>query len=189
MTPATVTPASWPGAANSRKTDKREKSRPVGRLFSLLKSHDHGQDGADGDPSWDCPLSHFQLDHPEPPEGWANFLGRHAIAFRPDDIGRDSIRRSAAQKLLHEHRADQLRRAKLRELAEQEAVEADQQRRAQMPRGVPVGVLPEGVRYADVVRQAEKDAQPRRRSLLEEALSGQAMTYHPLPATPDGEGS
>jgi hypothetical protein len=42
------------------------------------------------------PLSHFALDHPQPSEGWGNFLGRRGITLRPDDIGRDSIRRSDA---------------------------------------------------------------------------------------------
>ena len=28
------------------------------------------------------PLSHFALDYPQPPEGWALFLGRHAIKLR-----------------------------------------------------------------------------------------------------------
>jgi hypothetical protein len=31
------------------------------------------------------PLSHLALDLPTPAEGWADFLGRRAIAFRPDD--------------------------------------------------------------------------------------------------------
>jgi hypothetical protein len=126
------------------------------------------------------------LDYPVPAEGWANFLGRHAIAFVPDDIGRDSIRRGDAQKLLHEHRANEIRKARLRELAEQEAVEADQQFRASLPRGVPVSAIPEGATYGDVVRQAALDARPRRRSMLEESLAGQAMTFHSLAPTPDG---
>jgi hypothetical protein len=61
------------------------------------------------------PLSHFALDHPQPSEGWSNFLGRRGITLRPDDIGRDSIRRSDAQKLLHEHRANEIRKARLRQ--------------------------------------------------------------------------
>jgi hypothetical protein len=37
-TPPTVTPTSWPGGGESRKPIKREKSRPVGRLFLLLSA-------------------------------------------------------------------------------------------------------------------------------------------------------
>ena len=83
------------------------------------------------------PLSHLALDLPVPPEGWSNFLGRRGIMLRPDDIGRDSIRRSDAQVLLHEQRANELRAAKHRQLAEAEAVEADQLRRALIWKGVP----------------------------------------------------
>lgn len=103
----------------------------------------------------------------------------------PDDLGRDCIRRDDARRLLDERRADELRRAKLRELAEREAVEADQQFRAGLPRGLPVSAIPEGATYGDVVRQAEKDARPRRRSLLEESFAGQSMTYHPWSSTTD----
>jgi hypothetical protein len=70
-------------------------------------------------------------------------------------------------------------------LAEQEAAEADAAWRATLPRGLPVSAIPEGASYGDVVRQAEKDAQPRRRSMLEESLAGQAMTFHSLAPTPD----
>jgi hypothetical protein len=128
------------------------------------------------------PLSHFALDHPQPPEGWSNFLGRRGITLRPDDIGRDSIRRSDAQKLLHEQRANELRVTKLRQLAEAEAVEADQLRRAQIWRGIPADHLPPGVAPAAVMLQADRDAQPKRTTPLEEALSNSGtLTYHALP--------
>jgi hypothetical protein len=71
------------------------------------------------------PLSHFALDYPQPPEGWALFLGRHAIKFAPDDLGRDCIRRGDAKRLLDERRAHQLRVAAGARVAEAEAVEAD----------------------------------------------------------------
>ena len=48
----------------------------------------------------------------------------------PDDLGRDSVRRQDARRLLDEQRANEFRAAKLRQLAEAEAVEADQRRRA-----------------------------------------------------------
>jgi hypothetical protein len=127
------------------------------------------------------PLSHFALDHPQPSEGWSNFLGRRGIKLRPDDIGRDSIRRSDAQVLLHEQRASQLRAVKLRQLAEAEAVEADQLRRAQIWKGVPADHMPPGVAPAAVMLQADRDAQPKRTTPLEEALSNSGtLTYHAL---------
>jgi hypothetical protein len=51
------------------------------------------------------PLSHLALDLPTPAEGWANFLGRRAIAFVPDDLGRDCVRRQDARRL-DEHREE-----------------------------------------------------------------------------------
>ena len=90
------------------------------------------------------PLSVLALDLPRPGEGWADFLGRRAIAFVPDDLGRDCVRRQDARRLLDERRADQLRAAKLRQLAEAEAVEADQRRRALIWKGVSATALPEG---------------------------------------------
>ena len=127
------------------------------------------------------PLSHFALDHPQPVEGWSNFLGRRGITLRPDDIGRDSIRRSDAQMLLHEQRANQLRAAKLRQLAEAEAVEADQLRRAQIWQGVPADHMPPGVPPAAAMLQTARDAKPKRTTPLEEALSNSGtLTYHPM---------
>ena len=124
------------------------------------------------------PLSHFALDHPQPSEGWSNFLGRRGITLRPDDIGRDSIRRSDAQKLLHEQRANELRAAKLRQLAEAEAVEADQLRRAQIWKGVPATALPEGMAPATAMLLGGHDEGPRRKSPVAEVLDGDAMVFH-----------
>ena len=126
------------------------------------------------------PLSHLELDHPRPPEGWPNYLGRRAITFVPDDIGRDSIRRSDAQKLLYEKRANELRAVKLRQLAEAEAVEADQVRRASIWKGVPADDMPPGVPPAAAMLQTARDAQPKRQTPLEEAFSGSTLTYHPM---------
>ena len=133
------------------------------------------------------PLSHFELDHPRPPEGWANFLGRRAIAFVPDDLGRDCVRRQDARRLLDERRADQLRAAKLRQLAEAEAVEADQRRRALIWKGVSATALPEGVTASAAMLQAAKDESPRRRSMLEEAFAGQGLTFHSYQTAPEDE--
>jgi hypothetical protein len=126
------------------------------------------------------PLSHFELDHPRPAEGWENHLGRRAIAFVPDDLGRDCIRRRDARRLLDEQRAHQLQVAARARVAEQEAVEADAAWRASLPRGLQLSAIPEGATYGDVIRQAELDARPRRRSMLEESLSGETLTFHSM---------
>jgi hypothetical protein len=136
---------------------------------------------AQADPSELIPLSVLALDHPEPPEGWSSFLGRRGITFRPDHIGRDAISSHDAQVLLHEQRANELRAAKLRQLAEAEAVEQDQIRRAAIWTGISAADLPPGVAPAAVMLQLDKDSQPRRTTPLEEALSNSAaLTYRAL---------
>jgi hypothetical protein len=128
------------------------------------------------------PLSVLSLDHPQPAEGWSNFLGRKAITIRPDHIGRDAISSHDAQALLHEQRANELRAMKLRQLQEQLAVEADELRRSQIWKGVSADAMPSGVAPASVMLQLDKDSQPRRTTPLEEALSNTgSLTYHAWP--------
>jgi hypothetical protein len=134
------------------------------------------------------PLSHLELDLPSPVEGWPNFLGARAIAIIPDDLRRDCVSRGDALRLLDEQREQVLRQAALRRLAEQEAVEADERRRALIWQGVPADRLPVGVAPAAAMLQASRDAQPRRQSVLQEALSNsEGMTYHSLAPTSDEE--
>jgi hypothetical protein len=126
------------------------------------------------------PLSVLALDLAEPVEGWPNFLGARAIAIIPDDLGRDSIPRQAARRLLDEQREQVLRQAALRRVAEQEAVEADERRRALIWKGVPASALPVGVAPASVMLQAAHDSRPKRRTVLEDALDGGESVYHPI---------
>ena len=132
------------------------------------------------------PLSVLQLDVPEPPEGWVLHLGKQDVAIIPDDLGRNAVSRCDARRVLDAHRADELRRARLHTVAEAEAVEKDREYRALLPKGLQLD-LPEGASYGTLVRQAELAAQPRRRSLLEESLSGDSMTFHSYQPTPEGE--
>jgi hypothetical protein len=131
------------------------------------------------------PLSVLALDLPQPPEGWPVFLGRRGVAFLPDDLGRDSVSRSDARRLLDEKREDELRRAHLCAEAEREAVEADQLRRALLYKGVPADLVPPGVHPATAMLQAAQDAGPRRVSPVEEALGGSGMTYHSMRSMPE----
>ena len=131
------------------------------------------------DPADLLPISYLELNLPRPAEGWPDFLGRRAIAFVPDDLGRDCVRRQDARRLLDEQRAEMLRAAKRRKVAEAEAVEADQRRRALIWKGVSADAIPVGVHPATAMLQASKDAQPRRESPLQHALSNTGeMTYH-----------
>jgi hypothetical protein len=126
------------------------------------------------------PLSILSLDLPVPVEGWPVFLGRRGIAIIPDSLGRDSIGHDAARRLLDERHADDLRKAAQRAAAEKAAVEADQEFRRRLGRGVPI---PAGMTYAEAVQSAELDAQsyrPGRRSLVEDLLDNSGITFHPI---------
>ena len=127
------------------------------------------------------PLSHLALDLNVPSEGWALFLGKRAIAIIPDSLGRDSIGHDAARRLLDEKREAELRARALRVLAEQEAVERDQQRRASLGQGVKV---PDGLSYAEAIHQAELDSQTYRprASVVADVLDNNAGGYvfHPI---------
>jgi hypothetical protein len=126
------------------------------------------------------PLSHLQLDL-DPGEPWPLFLGRRGIAFRPDRIGRDAVTAGDAQRLIAERRADELRKRAVLKSQEDEAVEADRLRRAQIWKGVAADRMPDGVAPAAVMLQNDKDSRPKRRTPLEEALSNEgALTFHSL---------
>jgi hypothetical protein len=124
----------------------------------------------DVDPAGLIPLSHLALDLEPPPAGWPDFLGRRAIAFVPDDLGRDCVRRQDARRLLDEQREAGLRRAKLRAMQEAEAVENDQRFRAELYSGQPWWLSPPGVTAAQAWTQADRDAQPKRVTPTQEWL-------------------
>jgi hypothetical protein len=126
------------------------------------------------------PLSVLALDLAEPVEGWHSFLAAKVIKIIPDDLGRDCVSRGDARRLLDEKREADLRQAALRRLAEQEAVEADEARRAQIWKGVPASALPADASPASVMLQAAKESRPKRTSVLEESLSGGGMVFHSL---------
>ena len=123
------------------------------------------------------PLSILKLDL-DPGEEWATFLGRRAIAIIPDSLGRDSIGHDAARRLLDDRRADELRQRKLAALRQEQEEEADKLRRAQIWTGLSADAIPVGVHPATAMLQASKDAQPRRTTPLEEAFSGNTLTFH-----------
>jgi hypothetical protein len=126
------------------------------------------------------PLSHLALDLPSPVEGWPAFLGARGIAIVPDDLGRDAIPRQAARRLLDEKREQELRQAALARLAEQQAVEADELRRASIWKGVPAAALPPDALPSSVMLQAVKESRPKRTSVLEDSLSGSGTVFHSL---------
>jgi hypothetical protein len=138
------------------------------------------------DPSDLIPLSHLELDLPAPTTGWLIELDRRGIEVLTDDIGRAAISRDNARQLLTECRQDEIRRREAAEAAERQAVEADRVRRASIWGGVPATAIPEGVSAASAMFAADRDARPRRQSVLEEALSNSGgYTFHSL--GPEGE--
>jgi hypothetical protein len=140
-----------------------------------------------GTPDTPIPLSHLELDLPTPVEGWTVFLAARNIEITLDDIGRMAVARVDARRLLTEKREREAEQARRRKLAEAQAVADDQLRRSRIWGGAPAV---EGVSAAALMLQADKDAQPRRRSVLQEALSNSdGMTFHSLAPTPDGSES
>jgi hypothetical protein len=130
------------------------------------------------------PLSVLELDLVAPPLGWLIELDRRGIPIVLDDLGRSAVSRADARQLLDEKRENEARRREIAERQERQAIKQDRQRRAQLWTGAPAV---EGVLAAALMLQASKDAQPRRTTPLQEALSGQSMTYHAYPATPEDE--
>jgi hypothetical protein len=126
------------------------------------------------------PLFELEFDLPSPVEGWPAFLGARGIAIIPDDLGRDAVSRQAARRLLDERREQKLRQAALARLAEQQAVEADELRRASIWKGVPAAALPPGALPSSVMLQAAKESRPKRTSVLEDSLSGNGTVFHSL---------
>lgn len=124
------------------------------------------------------PLSHLELDLPAPTLGWLIELDRRGIEIVLDDVGRKSISRENARTLLDEQREREVRQREAAARNEQRAIEADRLRLAQVWRGAPAV---EGVPAAAAMLQADKDAQPRRTSVLQHALANSGeLVFHPI---------
>jgi hypothetical protein len=126
------------------------------------------------------PLSHLELDLPAPVEGWGVFLAGRGVEVTLDDIGRMSVSRGDARQLLIEQREAEVRRREKAAESERQAVERDRAWRAQLGGGIPANAIPDGVAPAAAMLQAAVDARPRRTSVLQEALAGEALTFHPI---------
>jgi hypothetical protein len=127
------------------------------------------------------PISQLELDLPAPSVGWLIELDRRHVTVLTDDIGRPAIARSDARQLFDEHREAEARRREAAERREREAIEANRLWRSQVWTGLPADSLPVGVGAGAAMAQAARDDQPKRQSPMEEALSGESMTYHAWP--------
>jgi hypothetical protein len=134
-------------------------------------------------------LSVLQLDLDAPAVGWDAYLTGRGIPIVLDHIGRSAISSVDARQLLEEKREAEARAREKREAAEQQAVEADRVRRAQIWRGLPADHLPVGVSAATAMLAASRDARPKRMTPLQETLSSNTLTYHPLHSAPDEDAS
>ena len=133
------------------------------------------------------PLVELELSLAAPVEGWATHLADRGIAIVLDDLGRSAVARDAARRLFDEHRELEVRRVEMAAEMERRAVEADQAWRSQLPHGLPWWEIPDGVLPVVAMTQADRDAQPKRMTPLQEALSGESLTYHSLHPAPDDE--
>ena len=142
------------------------------------------------------PLSVLELDLPAQ-DGWT--LDLTGVTVVADDVGRRSVSRDDARRLITEHRAsvaraeERLRRH--REEAERRAIEWDREFRAQLHPGLPASMFAPGEDPIQVQVAAELASDPRRRSLREELMDAQfgrsaddekVYTYHPIRDEADG---
>ena len=124
------------------------------------------------------------MDLPVPPIGWAAYLNNIGVEIVEDGIGRSAD----ARLLISQHRADEARKAEVRAESERRAVEADQRWRASLGHGVKV---PDGMTYVEAAQSAELDRlaggyRPGRRSLVEDVLDNDGMSFHPIQHEADG---
>jgi hypothetical protein len=117
-------------------------------------------------------LSVLALDLPVPAAGWP------AELVVLDDLGRASVPREVARSLFAEHREAEARAAHRREQIEQRLIAADQARRAALPKGIPAGMVPPHVSAAQMMMASDPMREPRRRSVVEDALEhGGSVLY------------
>jgi len=142
------------------------------------------------------PLSVLELDLPAH-DGWS--LDLTGVTVLADDVGRRSVSRDDARRLIAEHRAsvarEQERLRRHREETERQAIERDQEFRAQLHPGLPASMFAPGEDPIAVQIAAELASDPRRRSLREELMDAQfgrsaaderGYMYHPIRQEADG---
>jgi hypothetical protein len=120
------------------------------------------------------PLSVLELDLGQAPVGgWAAYLADRGVELVLDDVGRLAVSRDDARALLAEKREAEAHAREVMERREQQFIEQDQLRRANMPRGMPAGMVPDGLTGAEAMVLANEKRRPRsvHEQLLEAELS------------------
>jgi hypothetical protein len=115
---------------------------------------------------------------------WATELAARGTQVLTDDVGRSAISRADARQLFDERRESEARKREVMERQEQAAIQADQQFRARLHPGIPWYQVPDGVLPVQAMTQAARDAQPKRRSVLQDALAGGETVMHILEPQP-----
>jgi hypothetical protein len=131
------------------------------------------------DPAELVPLSGLSLDL-QPPSvgGWPTELPARGITVIADDLGRPAVRRDDARRLIAERRDAETRG---REAAGRQAMELERRRVASLHGGISPDLIPTGLTPAEAMTAAERDAMPRRQTVLEGALSNRdELVYHPV---------
>jgi hypothetical protein len=132
------------------------------------------------------PLSVLALDLPAPMGGWEAELQRRGVAVGVDDIGRKAVSRRVARLLFTERDEGE---ARVRESAAQRDRLHELHRQA-IPVGVPAALVGYSENPARELvlngMQADRDSQPRRRSVLEDALDGGGSIDHSVGPAGDG---
>lgn len=122
----------------------------------------------------------LELDLGAPVGGWPLFLAGSGIVIQADDLGRAAIGRDAARQLFTERREAESKAREHAAAVELQAIETERQFRAGLYQGISAHAVPGEVTPAAAMLQAVHDARPRRRSLLDEALSQSSLVFHPL---------
>jgi hypothetical protein len=130
-------------------------------------------------------ISYLALDLDAPAVGgWPAYLAAKGIAVVVDDIGRPSIARDDARMLLTERREAEIRNREVMARREAQLIQQDQLRRANMPTGIPAGMVPDGMTGAEAMVLAGEKRRPRsvREQLLEKELShrGPELVYQSI---------
>jgi hypothetical protein len=126
------------------------------------------------------PLTELARDLPEPVGGWNVELERRGIPVVQDDVGRPSVDRKTAKALYAEHRERQEAAARYRAEIEQRLIAADEARRAAIPKGIPAGMVPEGISAAQLMMLSDPMPGARRETVVEHSLANPAgaIVYH-----------
>jgi hypothetical protein len=101
-----------------------------------------------------------------------------------DDLGRRCVSRETARRLFTERAAGEAKRREVQERLD--AQYAEQASIHPVWAGIPADQIPDGVAPAAAMLQMAKDAQPRRKSVLEHALDNSGeFEYIPIQTVPE----